>query len=228
MIVTRQLAPNDLGGVMDLVRKRSEETAYHLDPTQTTHERYEFIFTKWYLPGISHKLFGSFNEGRLVSIGGMRLAMPIPDAWALSNLKTDPDIPLHENGMGGLMRAIYIAGKQRGKVEYYTCMLKQRYKLFHRYLNRLVPTEFSAYERWIEVEISAGTVPNCDLWWGMMGRQISSYDLIITRSRLKGYPLAPSRMREFKDAGPGESMVPPAWHKYRVRTAILNGVYSET
>jgi hypothetical protein len=227
----RQLYLSDFDITMGLIRAHvPENSEYVADPSMTALERYEFILRQWYLPGITHKMFGGFIDTNLVVMGGMRLDLAFStESWCMTNLKVHPKLDPSQGAIPRLVGTLYTEARNLGMVEYYTCMLETRHRQFIRYVRQYVP-EVMAYDRWVDLKIPAGTIPKYDFYWGMMGRRTYEANLVITRSRLKEYPLPPEKMHPFQGkltdpaAEAEAAKTRPRWPKYTVPDYALDGV----
>lgn len=173
-----RLGPDNFYEVMNLLKDARES-----DPMSAEAEtRYEWLMSHLYLPGPNHALFGSFRDGYLIAMVGMRLDMPIPRAWSLTNLKTRRNTPIGSSGLRECLTMLFEAADRRELNEYYTCMLEKRFIKFNRMMNILIPSLYGKYDHHVHLKIPAGTQPEEDLWWGMMGRKTLPYDVIIKRT----------------------------------------------
>lgn len=194
---TRQLKLDDYEQVIELLRERFA-TVVEFDrikkrmdlPSGYTSERFqERMLAKWhehisgsYLLGKTHKMFGSFHQGKLMSMVGMRLVFE--DSWVLSNLKAQ-DVPLSKTGLKETMTMLYEHAKTLNLKEYYCCLADYRYTKFQTIMKRLVPEYYSEYEPEVLTVVPAGGRPENDFWWGMMGRSVQPVSTMIKKMKLK-------------------------------------------
>src|SRR6266481_152183 len=105
---TRQLGLADQSVVMDLIRNADS------GGFDTNEARYASILDEWYLRGPNHKMIGTFDGEQLIAICGMRLDIPVPYTWALTNLKTRGDRSIRVNGLKETMTMVYEEAERLG------------------------------------------------------------------------------------------------------------------
>jgi hypothetical protein len=195
---TRLLNDNDYEQVMEMIEERFSTVVEYdkarkknfikLDEStlgdfrRNSLVRWRGIIADYYLKGVTHKIFGSFHKGQLMSMVGMRLVFE--NAWVLSNLKAK-DVPLSQTGLKQTMTALYQHVKELGLKEYYCCVANYRYRKFQIMMRRLVPEYYNEYEDEVVSVVPAGEQPTVDFWWGMMGRRRAPVDVAIKKMRLK-------------------------------------------
>ncbi len=195
---TRQLTLDDYEQAAELIEERFAtviefDRAKHKKFVELKHEdfaRFKYlalgkwrnILAEYYLKGNTHKMFGSFNKGKLMSMVGMRLVRD--DAWVLSNLRAR-DVKLSETGLKETMTMLYTYAKESGRTEYYCCVAEYRYKKFQTMMKRLVPDLYNEYDDEVLTVVEPGEQPENDFWWGMMGRIKPDVRTIIKKMKLR-------------------------------------------
>lgn len=185
--LVKQLDITDKYSVMYLIEYSKGMKTVHYD-------RWEKVMIEGYLPGKTHKLFGSFkgvNGGGLygsvlASIVGCRLDFPYEGAWVLSALKVNTNRYNWKNsGLIGCMSMLYQHMEALDYTEYYSCMTASHYRAFNKIFSEHVP-EYAKYTHQEIMRISPGCLPVRDSWRSIMGR-VPNYNkqLIIKRATLK-------------------------------------------
>ncbi len=180
---TRQLNLGDYDQIVQLIDERFATTVEfsrikkkafgHFDEEGFADFKAKFM-EKWckvirekYVEGVTHKLFGSFTDQKLMSMVGLRLVND--HAWVLSNLKAK-NVPVSETGLQQTMSMLYQHAKDIGLKEYYCGLAEYRYEKFQIFMRRLVPEYYNEYTGEILGVIPAGQQSDNDFWWGIIGR----------------------------------------------------------
>lgn len=169
----RQLTLDDFDAVMEV----TEEYGDFVD-------RWEKVFREGYLPGKTHRLFGSFKDNKLVSFVGCRLYFPFEYSWVLSALKVRPGLIWSENGIKESLLLLYESMENEGFTEYYSCMTEKRYHVFNRLFTKMVPEYYNRYSHKQFMRIEIGELPEEDHWLSIMGRVPAKEVLIIKKATL--------------------------------------------
>lgn len=194
---TRILIPEDYEQVINLLESRFAtvvefDRAYRRNLITKRQDFEAFrtiVLDKWrpvildnYLQGKTHKMFGSFKDGQLMSMVGLRHVFD--NSWVLSNLKAQ-NVPLSKTGLRETLRMLYQHAKDLGLSDYYCSIAEYRLNNFHAFMRRLVPEYYNEYEEEILEVVPAGSEASKDFWWGMMGRIPSEVNVVIKRMKLK-------------------------------------------
>jgi hypothetical protein len=189
---TRQLTIDDYEQVVEVIEQRLStviefDRAKHktfitlsdLDRPKMM-ERWRCAVANYYLLSNTYKLFGSFRDGQLMSMVGMRLVFE--NAWVLKNLKAR-DVPLSRTGLRPTLQMLYQYAKDQRLSEYYCCVAEYRYAKFQTIMQKLVPEYYNDYEAEILGTVAAHERPKNEFWWSMMGSIVSDVPVIIKRMR---------------------------------------------
>ena len=189
---TRQLCLDDYEQVVELIEERlstmiefdraKHKTFIQVKELDRAHvlKRWRSLIADYYLFSESYKMFGSFKDGRLMSMVGMRLVFD--NAWVLANLKAR-NVPLSQTGLKPTLQMLYQHAKDLGLKEYYCSFAEYRYEKFQKLIDKLVPEYYRDYEADILAVIPAGERPEKEFWWRMMGASVSEVNVVIKRMR---------------------------------------------
>jgi hypothetical protein len=133
-----------------------------------------------YLQGdVDHCLYGLFRDNKLIAMGGYRSDLPEPynDGWVVVYLKTDPEVSF--SCLNPIWEKIYEDCENRGMTTWHCLIEPRRQKKFDAWYRRNMIDINDRYTYHTSVVIPAGTQPDIDWVWGMMGRKLSKADFII-------------------------------------------------
>jgi hypothetical protein len=135
---------------------------------------------KYYLKGdVDHCLYGLFRDNVLIAMGGYRSDLPTPynNGWVVVYLKTDPDVSF--SCLNPIWEQIYKDCEDRGMTTWHCLIEPERQRKFDAWYRRNMMNINDRYIYNTSVNIPAGTQPDIDWVWGMMGRRISKVDFIV-------------------------------------------------
>jgi hypothetical protein len=135
---------------------------------------------KYYLKGdVDHCLYGLFRDNVLIAMGGYRSDLPTPynNGWVVVYLKTDPDVSF--SCLNPIWEKIYEDCENRGMTTWHCLIEPERQRKFDAWYRRNMMNINDRYTYHTSVNIPAGTQPEVDWVWGMMGRRISKVDFIV-------------------------------------------------
>lgn len=141
---------------------------------------------RYYLQGdVNHCLYGLFRDDRLIAMGGYRSDLPEPynNGWVVVYLKTDPDVNF--NCLNMIWGKIYEDCEGRGMTTWHCLIEPERQRKFDAWYRRNMRDINDRYTYDTSVVIPAGTQPEVDWVWGMMGRRLSKVDFIIRTATRK-------------------------------------------
>ena len=141
---------------------------------------------RYYLQGdIDHCLYGLFRNNRLIAMGGYRSDLPRPYdiGWVVVYLKTDPDESF--SCLNPIWEKIYQDCEGRGMTTWHCLIEPERQRKFDAWYRRNMMNINDRYTYHTSVNIPAGTQPEVDWVWGMMGRKLSKVDFIIRTGHRK-------------------------------------------
>jgi hypothetical protein len=153
------------------------------DPYPAIYEFWELWISamkKLYLQGdIDHCLYGLFRDNALIAMGGYRSDLPSPynDGWVVVYLKTDPEVSF--SCLNPIWEKIYEDCENRGMTTWHCLIEPKRQRKFDAWYRRNMMDINDRYTYHTSVTISAGTQPEVDWVWGMMGRKLSKVDFIV-------------------------------------------------
>lgn len=193
---TRQLTIDDFEQVIELLEERfgtmiefDRAERRNLITRDEAHEDFrQKLLAKWrnviadyYLQGRTHKMFGSFSHGKLMSMVGMRLVFE--NGWVLSNLRAKK-LSLSQTGLRFTLAMLYQHAKDIGRTEYYCSIAEYRHNKFAIMMRHLVPQYYSEYEEEVLEIIPPGKKASNDFYWGLMGRMPCEVPVMIKRMKL--------------------------------------------
>jgi hypothetical protein len=189
----RKLGYADYDAVLALqetVWKRARASGSASSGSETHHQQFHRLMEDHYLSGRdTHALFGLHHDGELVGTVGARMDMPIPATWSFTNLKLTPALSAVSLtsviGLGDLLRHMYLHVESRGFHTYYVAFKESRLTPYGRVYSRLFGDVYNRYSSEVYLRIEPGERPADDLWFGMMGRSIYQFPLIIKKGSLK-------------------------------------------
>jgi hypothetical protein len=135
---------------------------------------------RWYLKGdVNHCLYGLFRDNALIAMGGYRSDLPKPynNGWVVVYLKTDPDVSF--SCLNPIWEKIYQDCEDRGMTTWHCLIEPERQRKFDAWYRRNMININDRYTYHTSVNIPAGTQPEVDWVWAMMGRKLSKVDFII-------------------------------------------------
>ena len=135
---------------------------------------------RYYLKGdLNHCLYGVFRDSTLIAMGGYRSDLPAPydNGWVVVYLKTDPNVSF--SCLNTIWEQIYKDCEGRGMTTWHCLIEPERQRKFDAWYRRNMMSINDRYTYNTSVNIPAGTQPDIDWVWGMMGRKLSKVDFII-------------------------------------------------
>ena len=134
-----------------------------------------------------HYLYGTFEDGILLSLAGWRCDLPKPyhNDWVIVYLKSDPDINILYKYMKPLWEFMFEECEKRGLTTWHALIEPHRYSSFDAFYQRLIPKINNGYEYKTSWDIPAGTKPDEDWVWSMMGRRPLKVDYIVRTGKRK-------------------------------------------
>jgi len=128
---------------------------------------------RYYLTGTdTHYLYGSFNDGQLLSCMGWRcdLQHPWDDGWVVGHLKTRPGQGLVKTGMVDLWRAMFEICESKGLQRWHMLIPESNRSGYQAIADRFFKDIDSTYDYEWSVIVPPRTKPDIDWIWGTMGR----------------------------------------------------------
>jgi len=128
-----------------------------------------------------HYLYGLFEEGTLMAMVGWRCDLPDPydKDWVIVYLKSDPEKNALRRYMKPLWEFMFIECEKKGLTAWHSLIKPGRWSKFDAFYQRMIPEINNSYTYETTVEIPAGSQPNIDWVWGMMGRRPLQDDYIV-------------------------------------------------
>lgn len=145
--------------------------------------------TRYYLIGDEHHyLYGLFENDTMMAMVGWRCDLPDPydKDWVIVYLKSDPGKNALKRYMKPLWEFMFRECELRGFRAWHSLIKPGRWSKFDAFYQRMIPEINNSYTYETTVTIPAGTKPNIDWVWGMMGRRPLQDDYIVrTGTRIK-------------------------------------------
>jgi hypothetical protein len=135
-----------------------------------------------------HYLYGCWIDDKLVAHLGWRCDLPKPydNDWVMVYLKGDPDYNIAFEALPDLGKKMFEECEKRGLTRWHSIWYKERYKKFDAWERKFLGDFRKHYEFSTLCEIPAGTRPEIDWIWAMMGRDILKTDQEVrTGTRIK-------------------------------------------
>lgn len=135
-----------------------------------------------------HYLYGIFEGEELKAMVGWRCDLPEPyqDGWVIVYLKADPSRNALKQYMKPLWEFMFTECENRGLDTWHSLIRPGRWSKFDAFYQRMIPAINNKYTYETTVDIPAGTKPEIDWVWGMMGRRPLKEDYIVrTGKRIK-------------------------------------------
>lgn len=144
---------------------------------------------KYYLNnGDKHFLYGIFDENdKLMCFLGWRCDIPVPyeKDWIIVYLKSRPDINATVEYMPILWRYMFDRCEESGLIRYHSLIEPDRLTRYDSFYRRKIPEIDNRYTFETTMVIPAGSKPDVDWVWGMMGRRPLKIDYILRTGTLK-------------------------------------------
>lgn len=157
---------------------------------QTILDQLPAYWDKW-IPGITkyylshnddaHLMYGVFEDDRLMCILGWRSDLPVPydKDWVVMYLKSVPDINATRTYFPMLWRAMYEKCESSGLVRIHGLYEPHRISKYDAFSRKRAPDIDDRYTYETTMFIPAGTRPEVDWVWAMLGKQTHKVDFII-------------------------------------------------
>jgi hypothetical protein len=128
-----------------------------------------------------HYLYGIFENTKLMAMVGWRCDLPAPyeNDWVIVYLKADPSKNALIQYMKPLWEFMFNTCESRGLTSWHSLIQPNRWSKFDAFYQRMIPSINNGYDYVTLCEIPAGTQPNIDWVWGMMGRRTLKSDYIV-------------------------------------------------
>jgi hypothetical protein len=128
-----------------------------------------------------HYLYGIFEDSVLMAMVGWRCDLPAPydKDWVIVYLKADPDKNALSRYMKPLWEFMFDTCETRGFTTWHSLIRPNRWSKFDAFYQRMIPKINEGYSYKTTVEIPAGSQPDIDWVWGMMGRRVLKEDYIV-------------------------------------------------
>lgn len=128
-----------------------------------------------------HYLYGIFDNTTLMAMVGWRCDLPVPyeKDWVIVYLKADPDKNALVRYMKPLWEFMFNTCEARGLTAWHSLIKPNRWSKFDAFYQRMIPKINNSYSYATTVEIPAGSIPDIDWVWGMMGRRVLKEDYIV-------------------------------------------------
>lgn len=125
-----------------------------------------------------HYLYGYWKDGKLIAHLGWRCDLPEPynNDWVMVYLKGDPDINIAFEALPALGKKMFEECEAKGLTRWHSIWYKDRYKKFDAWEKKFLGDFRQKYEFTTLCEIPAGTKPDIEWVWAMMGRDILKTD----------------------------------------------------
>lgn len=147
-------------------------------------------FKKFFTDVDKYSVIGYFDNEKLVSwiILGFYDTEKYGKFWVITNLFStnkreffnfvNPEI-------SELMRAAFMQAEERGFFKYFYCVSERISKVYEKQWGKRNPLNYHGVYKLEDVAvIPANTVPESELFWGLMGREIRPHDMYI-KARIK-------------------------------------------
>lgn len=128
-----------------------------------------------------HYLYGIFEGDNLMAMVGWRCDLPAPysNDWVIVYLKADPSRNALVRYMKPLWEFMFSTCEAKGLTKWHSLIRPNRWSKFDAFYQRIIPTINNSYSYVTTVEIPAGSQPDIDWVWGMMGRRVLKEDYIV-------------------------------------------------
>jgi len=128
-----------------------------------------------------HYLYGLFEGEILMAMVGWRCDLPPPydKDWVIVYLKSDPEKNALRRYMKPLWEFMFKECEKNGLSSWHSLIKPGRWSKFDAFYQRIIPEINNSYTYETTVMIPAGTKPDVDWVWGMMGRRVLQDDYIV-------------------------------------------------
>jgi hypothetical protein len=177
LMESRRLQHDDVNALRDLVHRRStikgmlsEEISLAINYRAKWLEGMQ----RYYLDGgDTHYLYGCHDtDGQLLSCLGWRCGLPEDwsDGWVVGHLKTRPGHGIVRSGMMSLWREMFRVCEAKGLRRWHMLIPENTRDGYQRVADRFFADVDGTYDYSWSMIIPAGTRPETDWVWGVMGR----------------------------------------------------------
>lgn len=134
-----------------------------------------------------HYLFGIYKDDLLMSIVGWRCDLPAPydKDWVIVYLKSDPTVNTLRKYVAPLWELMFNMCEERELTSWHSLIEPDRWSKFDAFYQRMISQINNRYEYTTTWEIPAGTKPDEEWVWAMMGRRPLKVDYIVRTGKRK-------------------------------------------